>query len=151
MALTLLILMGLVKWLAPRDERIVVRFTRPAGTPPPRLRPGISYQVEGIADPGNAVYRAVHEVDVWLIERNERLPFGGRGLGLWRVNYDPSSKRFWGSVTLPNADDVKNLYLSPIVTDKTGRVRRMGFNSWQARRFKSDPVLDAEELPITIE
>jgi hypothetical protein len=67
------------------------------------------------------------------------------------MKYDPSSHRFSGVVTLPKIEKVKNLYLSPIVTDKTGRSRRVGFDSWQARRFQSDPVLDAEELPIIVE
>jgi hypothetical protein len=124
MALTLLILGCLVAVFARFDERIAVRFTKPASTSTPTLRRGVTYPVEGVADDGGATYQAVGTVILELYGEDGRN--GKVGYGSSAARYDRSSKRFSGTIRVPKNVSKTHLWLEAVVIDNTGRHHRAG-------------------------
>src|SRR4051794_9109797 len=119
LAITGLILMGLVYRVARFDERIVVRIARPSGPHPLRLKGGAPYLVEGTVDSGDATYRVPASVILNLISRDEK--YGKVHYGSWSGPYDRASHSFSGTITVPKKVSRKEIYLGVDVIDRTGR------------------------------
>jgi hypothetical protein len=129
MALTFFLLAGLVAAFTRFDERVVVRFTRPAEapTPPPTLRRGAACSVEGVADAGDAIYQSVQAVILELSAEDER--FGKVLYGSTAARYDRYSKKFSGTIKIPKKLNLKQLTLEAVAIDNAGRHHHSGTGS----------------------